>query len=385
MIENKRSIRKYKLLTIIPYKFLPAKLGGHLAHLHFHNFISKYIDSIVVGSKSNQYNDEGKNDVNFRLLSVLGNKHLTYSQLYYLSKLFSIIENEKVNAILCSHPYLGLTSYILSKKAQIPLVLYSHNIESERFRTLNKWWWRLLFVYEKWVMQHSDIIFFVTEDDKKWAIKNYGLTPNKCIVSPFGINISEKPFKPEQYRANLCNQLGVTKNTKIMYFAGSYNYRPNDEAVEYITDEIAPRLIKKYPDFIILIIGKGLNAKLQDKILQTNGKVVYLGFVEDINEVLFSADIMLNPMLTGGGIKTKAVEALGNNLKVVSTKNGSFGLDSMACHGMLWVSKDKDWDGFVENIVLAADSEDEIDDKFYDFYYWGNVTKRVVEEISRIS
>lgn len=377
------SNRRVHLLTLISYKFLPAKLGGHLAHLYFHNYISQYLDSIVVAKKSNDVVTELE-VVKFELIPLFGRKYSPYIPLSYFFDLIQIVREKKIDVLMCSHPYMGITGYAVSRVSNIPMITYSHNIESERFKTLGKWWWKILFYYEKWVMSKSRLTFFVTEEDKQWAVENYKLNPAHCIVSPFGINLSEKPIKDKSYRINLCRKLAINTDTKILYFAGSYNYYPNDEAVEFIIDEIYPRLIEKRDDFVILIVGKGLNETLKEKITQTKGKIVYLGFVEDIREILYSADVMLNPMLSGGGIKTKAVEALGNNIKVVSTVNGSFGLDKSACNGMLWVSADKDWDKFVYNIHEALDSDNEILPEFYNQYYWGEVTKRLATVIEDI-
>jgi glycosyltransferase involved in cell wall biosynthesis len=377
------SKKRIRLLTLISYKFLPAKLGGHLAHLYFHNYISEYADSIVIGHKANDRN-ASEEKLKFSLLKIFKNNILTYSQTYYLPKILKTIKEEKIDIILCSHPYLGLLGILASHIRKKPLLTYSHNIEAERFRSLNKWWWKILFYYEKWVMKNSQLVFFVTNEDRLWAIKNYALSDDKCIVSPFGINLTEKPIKDTKYKEVLCHQLNVDLNTKLLYFAGSYNYHPNDEAVENILFEIYPRLSKYRNDFKILIIGKGLNEVLVKKINETKGAVIYLGFVENINDILYSADLMLNPMLSGGGIKTKAVEALGNNIKVVSTENGSFGLDVESCQGMVWISTDDNWSHFAENINLALNSEIEISEKFYSYYSWKNVTRRIVDELDRL-
>ena len=378
------SKKRIRLLTLISYKFLPAKLGGHLAHLYFHNYISEYADSIVIGHKANERN-ASEEKIKFSLLKIFKNNVLTYSQIYYLPKILKTIKEEKIDIILCSHPYLGLLGILASHIRKKPLLTYSHNIEAERFRSLNKWWWKILFYYEKWIMNSSQLVFFVTNEDRIWAIKNYSLSDDKCIVSPFGINLIEKPIKDKKHKETLCHRLNIDLNTKLLYFAGSYNYHPNDEAVENILFEIYPRLSKYRNDFKILIIGKGLNEVLVKKINDTKGVVIYLGFVENINDILYSADLMLNPMLSGGGIKTKAVEALGNNIKVVSTENGSFGLDQEACQDMLWKSQDDDWPSFVENINLALNSQIEISEKFYSYYSWKNVTRRIVDELEGVS
>jgi hypothetical protein len=53
--------------------------------------------------------------------------------------------------------------------------------------------------------------------------------------------------------------------------------------------------------------------------------IIYAGFVDDISIYFKGADVFINPVSYGGGIKTKLVEALGYNLNAVSTSNGAIG------------------------------------------------------------
>jgi polysaccharide biosynthesis protein PslH len=374
--------KKINLLTLISYRFLPAKLGGHLAHVFFHNYISKYLNATVVGSIDN----EDKGDLDFDLIPLFDRSKINpYIPFSYFFSLKKIVKEKNIDVIMCSHPYMGITAYFLSLVCKIPMVLYSHNIESERFKSMGKWWVPILFQYEKWVMHSARKIFFVAVEDLIWAEKNYKLDKSKLFVSPFGINMTEKPEKLESNKQNLISTYNLNPENKFLYFAGSYDYQPNIDAVHFILDEILPKLNPKLENFTILIIGKGLEENLIQKIKLSNGKVIYLGFVEDIRWVLDSADLMLNPMLSGGGIKTKAVEALGNNIKVVSTENGAGGLDREACGDMLTISADNDWNSLVENINFALNSKAEISNNFYEFYAWEHVTRRVEEEMGRIS
>jgi hypothetical protein len=372
------SQKRINLLTLISYKFLPAKLGGHIAHLYFHNYISAYLNPIVAGSVDNK----DKSDLNFKLIQVFDRKEINpYIPFSYFFKLRKIVKENKIDIIMCSHPYLGITAYFLSLICSIPMVLYSHNIESDRFKSMGKWWAPILYQYEKWVMHRASKIFFVAKEDLIWAERNYNLPMEKLVVSPFGINMTEKPVKLYSNKLNLINTYNLNTKDKFLYFAGSYDYQPNIDAVKFILDEIFPKLSLRLENFTILIIGKGLNQNIVERINLTNGKIVYLGFVENIRWVLDSADIMLNPMLSGGGIKTKAVEALGNNIKVVSTENGAGGLDRGVCGGMLMISPDNKWEQFVENIIISSNSNAEIHKEFYEFYAWENETKRVADEM----
>ncbi|MBK9571155.1 MAG: hypothetical protein IPO53_15415 [Chitinophagaceae bacterium] len=61
------------------------------------------------------------------------------------------------------------------EKNPIKVIIHTHNIEYQRFRSLGKWWWPLLKRYEKWSFQKADGLFFITPEDKNFAITKWGL------------------------------------------------------------------------------------------------------------------------------------------------------------------------------------------------------------------
>lgn len=376
-------MRKLRLLTLISYKFLPANLGGHLAHVYFHNAISEYLESIVISKTTNEPVLE-KRDIKFELIPIFTSQISTYLPFSNWQKISALVKKKDADTIMCSHPYLGPTAWLVAKICGIPLISYSHNIESERFKSMKKPWWLLMYYFERWVLRKSRLTFFVTQEDRLWAIANYGLDDKACMVSPFGIDLEAPPIKNIEARHKLLESGLISKENSILYFVGAYNYQPNDTAVSDIIHEIYPRLEARGISYKILIVGKGLNQKLRKEIDGTSGKVIYLGFVEDISDVLDAADIMLNPMTLGGGIKTKAIEALGHDIKVVSTSDGAKGLDPDVCLGMLYISPDNDWDSFTDNIVKAIKVNSHIGSEFYEAYSWKGVTLKAAKAIESL-
>jgi len=230
----------------------------------------------------------------------------------------------------------------------------------------------------------SKEVLFVTQEDAEWAIKNYKINKDKCVITPFGTILHKPPIYDNSTAIEFRKKYGISLSDKLLYFAGAYNYRPNDQAVIDIVDEIYPRLRHIRDDFKIVIVGKGLHHDIIEKMEATNGKIVYLGFVDNITSVLNAADLMLNPVLTGGGIKTKAVEAIANNIPVVSTVHGAAGLLPSACQAMLHISQDRDWEGMVENIHKALNHREHTPAAFYEEYYWGNTIDRVIKSFQSL-
>ena len=103
--------------------------------------------------------------------------------------------------------------------------------------------------------------------------------------------------------------------------------------------------------------------------------------MDDIDIFFKGADVFINPISEGGGIKTKLVEALGFNLNAVSTQWGALGIDPAICNGKLLLAKNLDWAGFVKLVTKAALIRREIPPAYFQHFYWGYSTRKAAEFI----
>ena len=235
--------------------------------------------------------------------------------------------------IFCDHPYMAPLAMRLSRRLRIPWALRSHNIEAERFRLLGKPWWQLLRVFERRAMHQADAIFFITPEDCALAVEDYQLDARRCHLAPYGTALKAAPAGHSAAKAALAETLRLNAAVPWLYFLGVQSYAPNAAAVAAIIREVMPRLQSRDIDCEILIAGKGLPEELLNEIAATGGAIRSIGFVEDLDAFIKSCDVMLNPVTGGGGIKTKAIEALGYNKMVVSTVNGAAGILPEVCGG----------------------------------------------------
>lgn len=366
MADNKCSI-----LSIAPYGFLPPKSGGHQAVAQLHHHLALLCEDNVVSTVNN-----GNNNFAFNLHKIFPDKPLRYTPRYASKEIIDIARKHKSTHIICEHPYMSFTAIAVSKKLGIPWYSRSHNIESQRFKALGKPWWQALAIYERYSMQKAEGVLFITKEDAEWAIKNYNIAPDKCHIIPFGTNLNTLP-KSQNNKDELANTFNISPSKPWLYFLGALDYKPNEDAVRFIIDEIAPRLSTNNIATEILIAGKGLNTDTAQKIKELEN-IHYIGFVPELDTFLNACDIMLNPVMTGGGIKTKAVEALGNNNTVISSKSGAAGLDQSACGGKLLVTNDFNWDEFADAVQSAINTPMSTPDSFYEMYYQGNIAQKVL-------
>ena len=322
--------------------------------------------------------------LNNSFFGIIGSSKLRYANPLLFFKLRQIIKQNKITDLIIVHPYYGWLAWLLKKSTGIKLSLLSHNIEAVRFKSMGKWWWKMLWFYERNTHKIIDHNFFVTQEDLDFAIKNYYLDAEKCDVITYGIEWEQSPTQIEKQHAReqIRAQYEIGSNYKILLFNGTLDYKPNIEAVEYIIKKINPILLKK-TGFLykIIICGKGLPAIYNDLKDFKNQNIIYAGFVEDINLFFKGADIFLNPVITGGGIKTKLVEALGNNLTSISCRSGAFGIPAITAQEKLTVVNDFDWSSF-SDAIISAKVEENISTTFFNYFYWGNIAAKAANIIT---
>jgi glycosyltransferase involved in cell wall biosynthesis len=261
---------------------------------------------------------------------------------------------------------------LLKKFCRVKLIVHSHNIEGKRWKSLGKWWWPVLWTYEKYIHRQADYNFFVTDSDKQYAIRAFGLREELCLTVTFGTEISSPPQPEDTDPASdlLHHRYSVPRAVPLLLINGAFRYSPNLEALKNLLFRVNPILQGKSFPYLMLICGMDIPEKFFN---ETFPDVRMIGFADDLPLYLKGCDVFLNPVIPGGGIKTKLVEALGYNLNAVSTESGSAGIDPLLCNGKLIVCADNDWNAFAESIIQCAGIQSTIPSAFYEHFYWGNI------------
>jgi glycosyltransferase involved in cell wall biosynthesis len=309
-------------------------------------------------------------------MNILSNSTWRYINISYFFLIRKIIRQKKATHLILEHPYYGWLGILLKWSCGIRLIVHSHNLEGLRWKTLGKWWWKILWNYERLTHRRADYNFFIHDQDKQYAIDHFRLLPGKCLTMTYGIDRRQIPPAPEIQLAQeeVRARHRIPAGKKILLFNGAFQYAPNLDGLKRIVDTINP-LLQKKDDFNYVMIICGINIPEQFSAV-SYPDIVIAGFVEDISLYFKGADVFINPINEGGGIKTKLVEALGNNLNAVSTENGAVGIDPAWCNHKLQVCGNEDWPSFAAQIVQACSYTGDIPDTFYEHFYWGYTTKK---------
>jgi len=367
------------ILSIVSYPFLPARQGGQKMIALFNKYMARKTRLICVTTKNNEPSAaEG-----YTVLKPISNSPLRYINLFLFFSIRKIIRQEKVSHIIIEHPYYGWLGMLLKWSGKEKLIVHSHNIESLRWKVLGKWWWPILGVYEKWTHRRADFNFFIQEPDMAYAIRNFKLDPSKCMLVPYGTTAAGVPSISERQRCRklLEDSHGISPGDRIFLFNGLLSYPPNLKAVRMIITKILPLFGQEFTGYKILICGKGLPREVSEEISQTGGRIIYAGFVDDIDIYFKGADVFINPVNEGGGMKTKLVEALAANLYCVSTQSGATGISNQLTGPGLAIVADEDWQAFA-NAMAAPMPKDDVAPAFFRQFSWEHIAEKAVAFIN---
>jgi glycosyltransferase involved in cell wall biosynthesis len=367
-----------KIVSIIPYKIFPAQLGGEKGIALFTEYLAKQISITAVTVKSN----DPAYARGYTVLNILSNSKIRYVNLLLFFRLRKILSREKATHLLIEHPYYGWLARLVAASIGIKWLVHSHNIEYMRSRSIGRWWWKALKMYEGWVYRSADRVFFISEADRQHAISEMGVRSDLSQEVTYGIEQATLSTGIKQSREMIMLKHGIAVNEKILLFNGALYHPTNYDALKVILDEINPLLLKQNQfKYKILVCGKGLPDFFNELKNYEDRHVIYAGFVDDISKYFESADIFLNPILTGGGVKTKAIEAMAMDCTVVSTELGAMGIRRDVCGNKLHIVAAGEWKKFAELVIESGKTDDHIPNAFFNYYYWGNIIDRVVGQL----
>lgn len=364
-----------KVLALVSFKIFPAHMGGQKGVALFYEYLNRHHTVYMLASNDNIE----KIDASFPVESLLYPNKKMVSNYRLIPEIKEIIEREKIDCIIAEHSYTGWLGHLLRKKTGKPFIIHSHNLEVYRFKKMKKQGWWMYKPYEKWIHRKADHSFFISQEEMEIALTEFGLNPGKCSVSTYGI---ERPALMEDAKQKIREKYNLTSQY-IFHFNGTMDYEPNMDAVNYLVQEIAPRLLRSGIDHTIVISGKRLPVSLQQKVkIQRN--MVYLDFIEDINAMYQASHLFLNPVINSTGIKTKLVEALANNCTVVSSASGASGIPGNCYDGKMYLAKDHDWDEFCHLVLAQLENKASVPPEFFNYFSWPNIAFHAAGVIDQI-
>ena len=230
-------------------------------------------------------------------------------------RIIKYFKNEKKKIIIIEGPSWIFYSFIITCFFKIyynnVFIIYrSHSVEYEiRKNNSSKIIKYLTKFMEDFVVNKSNIATSVSKKEKNIFKKYYKVN---TYLFPNSINLQKlRSLKPIKKR-------NIPK--KFILFCGSYDYKPNKEAIDFIISRLLAKLSRN--EIYLVLTG---NHKINFK----NSRIYNLGFISKAElKYLHDKSICLfTPIKEGYGTRIKILEALTYNNRVVSTIKGIEGIE----------------------------------------------------------
>lgn len=139
----------------------------------------------------------------------------------------------------------------------------------------------------------------------------------------------------------------------VILFVGHLGYDPNVHAVKRLVENILPLIRKRLPRSRLLVAGRN-PSRLITK-LGASGKIDLIANPVEITDYLAQADVVVVPLVSGGGTRLKILEAMAAGVPVVATPLAAEGLQVVDGSHVLLASSDLELARGIE--LLYSDRE----------------------------
>ncbi len=260
-----------------------------------------------------------------------------------------IINSENIDAVIVDFPNMAKNIIELAKSSRgIVYTINEHNVEYVRMRGMAKvsnislikriaYYLESLRleIYERNLYKSgifSGISFF-SEEDKVFFEKNIDISDAKLVTIPLGANdYGVRPLK---------------LNNKTLLFVGRLDHIaiPNIEAIVWFVHKIWPIILESVPEAKLVIAG----ANPDDDIMNMSSESIsIIPNFSDMKEIYDMADCVILPLLSGGGVKGKLLEAVAFRKHIVTTNHG---IEGTEFEGNKHVSLANDEESFAKSCI----------------------------------
>ena len=229
-----------------------------------------------------------------------------------------ILREDPVDLIHCCTQMLGFFRF----PSSVPVVSDSHEVTYDLlyriFReTRNPF--RKVFAFLTYVLGKRDELRVCRTFDALIATtprdqKVFAEARANARITVIGNGV-DPPFFDEQ---------PASQEIGALVFTGKMSYYPNHQGILFFLDRIFPRIVERMPGAKIYVVGTEPGRELKRR---SSPSVIVTGFVEDVRPYIARAQVFVIPLLLGGGIRGKALEAMAMKRPIVTTSIGVEGIE----------------------------------------------------------
>jgi glycosyltransferase involved in cell wall biosynthesis len=269
----------------------------------------------------------------------------------YRQELIKALKENKYDLVQLEGLYLAPYIADIRKNSTAKIALRSHNIENEIWHRLaknepsllKKQYFKVLAKrvekFERKIINQYDLLIPITYRDAV-VYQKYGNTkPNKVIQT--GI--------PE---SQISEKINIHKDRKL-YFLGSLDWLPNQEGILWFIKNVWPMISHSSTNIEFHVAGRNAPEWFAKKINRPG--IIFHGEVENAKAFANDNDIMIIPLLSGGGMRVKMIEAMSQGKIIITTPIGAEGLDIIPNYHAIVAETPED---FAAGLQIVIDNTD---------------------------
>jgi glycosyltransferase involved in cell wall biosynthesis len=180
--------------------------------------------------------------------------------------------------------------------------------------------WPLLKRYEGELCRQFDAVTAVTEEDRDLLIE--AGARDDITVIPIAIDTDEQA------------QINRRPSGPHIVHIGTMYWPPNIDGINWFLDHVYPLVKQQVPEVRCTLIGARPPASIVQRG-HDDPSLTVTGYVDDPMPFLEDASMMMVPLLAGGGMRVKILNALSQGLPMVSTTVGCEGIRVRDGHDIL--------------------------------------------------
>ncbi|MGH1339438.1 MAG: glycosyltransferase family 4 protein [Aureispira sp.] len=267
----------------------------------------------------------------------------------FKAQLITLLTTTNYDVVQLETLYLAPYIDIIKKHSKAKVVMRSHNVEHEIWKRITentklgpkKLYLQLLTNrlknFELEQLNRYDLLAAITARDLNFFERLGSKVPSH--VAPIGLDLQDYTYqkKRPQEHPSCC-------------FIGSLDWMPNTEGMEWVLENVWPKVLEQKPQATLHIAGRNTPAAWLEK---TWPNVTIHGEVPSAGEFIQAHEIMLVPLFSGSGMRVKILEGMALGKVVVST---SLGLEGIAAKDQKEVLIANTVDEFVKALVYCQES-----------------------------
>lgn len=245
-----------------------------------------------------------------------------------LDPVFDNLKREKIDAVIAESPHVVTVAERAKKRLDIPrLYIRSHNDEPRFMRSValssptfsieRVFFLAEAFKYTRFLpkmmseLGNSASIWHISFDECREFADKYPSIKHHFL--PAGIDLTRLQ------KVKDCS-------SKKVLFAGAL-YSPNNiHGLQWYLKEVHPLMLERDKEYQLIIAGNtaGANPTMLKRI-KNNERVIFYDTPGNMEPIYEEAQVFINPMLLGAGVKLKTIDAAIQGLPVVTTSIGNEG------------------------------------------------------------